>query len=137
HYRLQRVHGQEPSLMMRITRAPIVLLLVVACGTGDGATGSDHIAAAPELEAEEVVRVGSVDDPDAGFSRIGGITVDGQGGVHVLESQEKQIRVYDWNGVQIRTFGRDGAGPGEFKSPRLIGYRRDTLAVGDASLGRI
>jgi hypothetical protein len=91
----------------------------------------------PAIVAEEVGRVGSVDDPDIGFSRIGGIAIDGQGAVYVLESQDRQIRVYDEDGSHIRTFGREGAGPGEFRNARLIGFRHDTLAVGDASLGRI
>jgi hypothetical protein len=110
---------------------------MLACRAGDEVTDANHIANAPELVAEEVGRVGSVDDPDAGFSRIGGIAVDGESAVYVLESQDRQIRVYDQNGLRIRTFGREGAGPGEFKNPTLIGFRHDTLAVGDASLGRI
>lgn len=118
--------------------APLVLLLMLACRAADGEGGGvNHIADAPELSVVEVRRVGSVDDPDAGFSRIGGIAVDAQGAVYVLESQEKQIRVYDPNGQHIRTFGGEGSGPGEFKNPKLIGFRDDTLAIGDATLGRI
>ena len=117
--------------------APAVLLLVLACATADEAADANHIANAPELVADEVVRVGSVDDPDTGFSRIGGVAVDGEGAAYVLESQDREIRVYDETGLHIRTFGREGAAPGEFRSPTLIGFRHDTLAVRDAGLGRV
>jgi 6-bladed beta-propeller len=32
-----------------------------------------------------------------------------------LERQEEQIRVFDSTGAYVRTIGREGAGPGEFK----------------------
>jgi hypothetical protein len=114
-----------------------VLLLLLACRAGEAEPDESHLANVPELVAEEVLRVGSVDDPDAGFTRIGGIAVDGHGMVHVLESHDRQIRVYDEDGSHVRTFGRAGEGPGEFRSARLIGLRHDTLVVGDAGLGRI
>jgi hypothetical protein len=111
--------------------------MLLACRAGEAEFDVTHIANVPALAAEEVGRVGSVDDPDVGFSRIGGIAVDDQGAVYVLESQDQQIRVYDEDGSRIRTFGRAGAGPGEFRNARLIGFRHDTLAVGDAGLGRV
>lgn len=119
------------------SHAPVVLLLLLACRSGSAELDGAHVSNAPELVAEEVLRIGSVDDPDVGFSRIGGIAVNGQGSVYVLESQDRQIRVYDEDGLRIGTFGRQGDGPGEFKNATLIGFRHDTLAVGDASLGRI
>jgi len=117
--------------------AAAALILLLACRAGEAEFDAMHVANAPALAAEEVVRVGSLDDPDVGFSRIGGIAVDDQGDAYVLESQDRQIRVYSRDGSRLRTFGRDGAGPGEFRNARLIGFRRDTLAVGDANLGRI
>jgi hypothetical protein len=123
----------------RAVRSPasVVLIFVLACHAGEAGFDATHIANVPALAAEEVGRVGSVDDPDVGFSRIGGVAVDDQGAVYVLESQDRQIRVYGEDGSRIRTFGRAGAGPGEFRNARLIGFRHDTLAVGDAGLGRV
>jgi hypothetical protein len=113
-----------------------ILLLILACSRSEQ-EGEAHVASATELVAEEDLRVGSVDDPDAGFSRIGGVTVDTEGLIYVLESQDRQIRVYDDQGRLLRRIGREGEGPGEFRSPMLIGLQHDTLAIGDLSLGRV
>lgn len=114
-----------------------ILLLMLACSRSEPDEGDTHVANAPELVPEEELRVGSVDDPDAGFSRIGGVAVDTEGLIYVLESQDRHVRVYDDQGRLLRRIGRDGEGPGEFRSPMLIGLRHDTLAIGDLSLGRV
>lgn len=114
-----------------------VLLLILACTRGEPDQRELHVANAPEVVAEEELRVGSVDDPDAGFSRIGGVAVDTDGLIYVLESQDRQVRVYDDQGRLVRRIGGEGEGPGEFRSPMLIGLQHDTLAIGDPGLGRV
>lgn len=114
-----------------------VLLLLAACEPNSPIADDGHVAGATELMPEEVWRVGSVDDPDAGFSHIGGVAVDNEGSIYVLETQDRQVRVYDGEGQLIRRIGREGEGPGEFRSPSLIGLRQDTLAVADLNLARI
>jgi hypothetical protein len=115
----------------------VFLILTVACQPSNRQHDAANVANATELVAEEELRIGSVNDPDVGFSRIGGVAVDAEGLIHVLESEDRQIRVYDDQGRHIRSIGRHGAGPGEFRSVTLIGLLHDTLAVGDPSLGRI
>lgn len=120
------------------TRRLVLLILLLACRPGDdGQHDAAHVANATELVADEELRIGSVDDPDVGFSRIGGVVVDNEGLVYVLEGQDRQVRVYDEHGRLIRTIGRHGAGPGEFRSATLIGLQHDTLAIGDSSIGRV
>jgi hypothetical protein len=114
-----------------------MLILLAACGPGGRRQDQPDVAAAIELVAEEELRIGSVDDPDLGFSRVGGIVVDPDGVMYVLESQDRQVRVYDPDGRRLQTFGGQGDGPGEFRNPILIGLRQDTLAVGDMNLGRV
>ncbi|MDX1675503.1 MAG: hypothetical protein R3314_11970 [Longimicrobiales bacterium] len=62
----------------------------------------------------EELRIGTVagDGPDL-FGRITSLTVDGAGRVYVLEGQAQEIRVFDGAGAHVRTFGREGGGPGE------------------------
>jgi hypothetical protein len=85
----------------------------------------------------EELRIGSVDDPDAGFTDIGGIAVDSEGLVYVLERRDRAVRVYDTSAQLVRTIGRSGEGPGEFRSPLLLGLLGDTLWVNDVGLRRV
>lgn len=118
-------------------RGFVSVLLLVACGSSERQQSEADVAKTPEFVAEQELRIGSVDDPDLGFSHIGGIVVDAGGVMYVLESQDRQIRVYDEQGRRLRTIGRQGDGPGEFRNATLIGLRHDTLAVGDLNLGRV
>lgn len=144
HY--ARMHPLESLWMRRSARAISshpgsvlsLLLLILACGDRSEANqGGTHVADAPELSAVEELRIGSVNDPDAGFSHIGGVAVDTEGSMYVLENQDRQIRVYNDQGRLLRRIGGEGEGPGEFRRPMLIGLQHDTLAIADLDLGRV
>lgn len=110
--------------------------LAAACGANEADTRA-HVDALPRLELREQVHIGSVDDPDLGFTSIGDITVDHEGRLYVAETTDDQIRVYDGAGQLLRRIGREGEGPGEFRRVRFIGVVGDTLWVSDASLRRM
>ncbi len=65
----------------------------------------------------EDLRIGAVEGtgPDV-LGNVIALEVDAEGRIFVLESQAKEIRVFGRDGVFVRSFGREGAGPGEFKS---------------------
>jgi hypothetical protein len=109
---------------------------LAACGAGPA---SDHANAdeLPSLTAAEDVRIGSVDDPNVGFSRVGPIDVDRDGNVYAFELMESEIRVFDSAGRPIRRFGGPGEGPGEFSMLRSFGVRGDTVWVLDQGLRRL
>lgn len=111
-------------------------ICLLACG-GGAPRDPSHIDTLPVLAAIEELRLGSLTDPDVGFSRIGGVALDHAGNAYVSESQEHHVRVYDPDGVRIRTIGREGEGPGEFLAPEGLGFRGDTLWVADARRTRI
>jgi hypothetical protein len=56
------------------------------------------------------------DGPDL-FGQVAGIVVDDAGRIHVLDRQAKEIRTFDSTGAYVRTFGREGSGPGELLNP--------------------
>jgi hypothetical protein len=68
-------------------------------------------------------RIGSNegDGPDL-FGEIGALEVGPAGRVFLLESQAKEIRVFDTDGSHVRTIGRAGRGPGEFNRPLDIQF---------------
>jgi hypothetical protein len=111
-------------------------LLATACGdVGD--SDAPHLDELPALAAVEEVRIGSLDDPDAGFSRIGTIRGAATGEIYVLESAAREVRVFSPDGERLRTIGRRGEGPGEFLSPSDLGLLGDTLWVYDFTARRI
>jgi hypothetical protein len=64
----------------------------------------------------EDLRLGAVEgDSLSTFGRIMDVEVDRAGRIYVLDGQAQAIRVFDARGQFVRTIGRKGAGPGEFK----------------------
>lgn len=61
----------------------------------------------------------------------------GDGRVAVLESGAHEVRLFDAEGVHLRTLGRSGDGPGEFRSPLRFWPRGDSLVVYDWSGSRV
>jgi hypothetical protein len=104
-----------------------------AGGSGDGGFVDDL----PRFTIDEELRIGSLDDPEVGFSSIRAVTVDRAGLVYVLEQQEMEVRVYDWDGTLRTRLGSRGEGPGEFQFPSQMGFVGDTLWVSDIRLRRV
>ncbi len=98
--------------------------------------GVTTLEAVPVLSATETLRVGSVEDPDLGFSQVSGVDVDRDGNLFVAEGLEREIRVYAPDGTFLRRIGRKGEGPGEFQFLRLMGVIGDTVWVVDNRLQR-
>ena len=90
----------------------------------------------PILTAVEDLRIGSLDDPDLGFSRISGVHVDRDGQLFVGESLLQEIRVFDLDGNFVRIIGGKGEGPGEFQYLFRWGVVGDTVWVADYQLQR-
>ena len=112
-------------------------LILQHVGCGETNTRITLVDELPSIDVEEAFRIGSVDDPDLGFSSIGGITVDRDGSAFVFDRQDATIRVYDADGTLQTKFGGPGEGPGEFRMPAALGFRADTLWVADIRLRRI
>ncbi len=114
----------------------LFLPVLLGCSAG-GERGRGDIDALSALVAVEDLRIGDAEDPDRGFSRIGGVDVDRDGQLFVFEMMDQQIRVYDPTGALVRAFGREGDGPGEFRRVDRFGVAGDTLWVSDSGLRRL
>lgn len=115
----------------------LVLAAVWVCACAAEAPIGVEADTLPTLALLEDVRIGSVGDAEAGFSRIGAVDVAEDGRVLVLETQERRVRVYNDRGQLILAIGRPGDGPGEFRGPSWLGVRGDTLWVGDMGNARL
>lgn len=65
----------------------------------------------------------SSDDINSMFSLIGGVMVDIDEDIIVIDEREMIIKVFDKTGKHLRTFGKRGQGPGEFSSAYRIGLK--------------
>jgi hypothetical protein len=67
-------------------------------------------------QVTEESRIGTLqgDGPDM-FGSIAAVEVDPNGRLYVFDRQALELRVFDPTGRHIRTIGREGGGPGEFK----------------------
>lgn len=101
--------------------------IVAACGAGDAGSTLETI----RLEAVPELRIGSVDDPDRTLTRFRHLVVAPDGRIYTAHDQERLIRVHDAEGTLVRTIGRQGSGPGEFRYFDAIGLLGDTLWVLD------
>ena len=132
------------------------VLVTGACGGGAGGWGgviTDSagvtVVANPEAgrwrtgegwDVREELTIGRVDgDPGYLFGSIAGVCVGSTGEVIVVDRQAATARVFDREGLLVRTLGGPGSGPGEL-SNTLAGCwvgPGDTLAVPDLQRFRI
>lgn len=76
--------------------------------------------------------------PEYIFSGIGGLAVDEQGNIYAIDSREAVVRVFDHQGMYVRTIGRKGQGPGETQYPVFVqATPQEELAVYDYSVARM
>lgn len=88
----------------------------------------------PGYVIEEELRIGTMDGegPDQ-FGQIKGLAVLSDGRMAVLDALAREVRVFGREGGHLATWGRQGAGPGEFESPwGLMRDDRDRLWVPDS-----
>ena len=85
------------------------------------------------LGDEPIFRVGNDESNEATwFSTIRGMGRLSDGSVAVLDRSSAEIRIFDRDGRHVRSMGRRGEGPGEFRSAwKLWVLPGDTLWAGD------
>lgn len=70
------------------------------------------------------------------IGKPGSLTADAEGNVYLMQTSPTVIKVYGPDGTWRRDIGRDGDGPGEFRSG-MFGIYRDTLFVQDPNNTRL
>ncbi len=95
----------------------------------------------PEWQLTPAVSIGpksvtEQETPDE-FGRVSAAALGPNGTVFVADAANDEIRVFGLDGAHIRTFGRDGEGPGEFGSIYSIAWVGDRLLTLDPWVGRI
>lgn len=100
--------------------------------------GDIYTASLPEWRVVEQLVIGQGDGvPEQELYRVSGAIVLHDGSIAVANRGSAEVRVFDRDGRHLRSFGREGEGPGEFK--RLSWLARtggDTLVAFDTDLRR-
>ncbi len=116
--------------MNRLGRATIAVLAFASCRTPPGSSS-------PEWKLSETLRIGAEGRPETEFHRVAGAVRLANGEIAVADRGSNRVRYFGPDGTFRRSFGREGAGPGEFRSMgRLIRFG-DTLAIHDLRNGRL
>lgn len=143
-------------LLTAVQSTPLCALAILAACGGDGSgwagtmTDSagvvivENMDSAPldgggwSIAAEPDLAIGTVEGDTAyQFYGISGAHRTAEGQYVVVNAGSRNIRVYDAQGVFVRSFGRRGGGPEEFEMPVLAGVSHDTLIVVDQAHHRI
>ena len=138
--------SRRPSLRSLPGRLTAIALAIAACvgfhsstlagewaGTEETRDGATHVMnpATPSngtvsVDVEEMWRLGGLSDAEEEFfGVISGITTDSDGNVYLLDAQLTEVKVFSANGEYVRTIGREGEGPGEFRTPTALFFMPD------------
>src|SRR5215204_2076344 len=98
---------------------------------------SAHAQATWTLSAQPTVSIGNDGTPATEFSRIEQVMRLSGGRTAVVNAATNDIRIFGARGEHLKTFGRTGAGPGEFRALMFAGRSGDTAFLYDRSLKRI
>src|SRR5690606_19272005 len=80
--------------------------------TVSGGVWPEDVAVVPE------VTIGQFEGPDEYiFGQIQSLTVAQDGSIYLYDGQAKALRQYAPDGAYVRTIGREGGGPGEYRRP--------------------
>jgi hypothetical protein len=84
-----------------------------------GSVWGDTMVLVPELAIGLADAADPADQPFL-FGSPRGMILDRAGRIHVLDQQAREVRTFDADGRHLRSFGRQGQGPGEFSNPDAI-----------------
>lgn len=119
--------------------ATLATLTVFAAGcVGSDATGEGDAAAESWTLGAPGVEIGTVEgEPAYLLHQVVDAIRLADGRIAVLNAGSHEVRLYGADGTHLRSIGREGDGPGEFRRPARLRHRGgDTVAVVDEGLRR-
>jgi hypothetical protein len=105
-----------------------LLAMFLLCFTGAGAAAQSK---------HTLTRVARVDGDAADLTAISWLSFSPSGNIIALQSMDGLAKEFSSAGKLVRTIGRKGSGPGEFRLLGLGGWTADTLWLYDTELDRI
>lgn len=115
----------------RLAASACLAVFLSGCGVDPEAGTVEPEEAAPPAEVVVEGLEALVSDTEIDLAYPGAIDIDGAGNLWVADSRLHQVLVIGPAGEVLRTVGRNGEGPGEFRGPRGLGIRGDHAYVLD------
>lgn len=92
----------------------------------------------PRIRLEFLEMLGGESDDNYLFHQPNGIASDQEGNIYVLDSRNFRVQVFDRDRKYLRSFGRQGQGPGDLGRPECIDLDGSgNVYIGDPGNGRI
>jgi hypothetical protein len=125
-----------------VLRTAAVILLASACVGESGPPMSVAGSAGAAVRTHEVTptRIADLGAFEGDGSEVFGSVRDviqADGHLFVVDGVGRSVEVFDLNRDHIATLGRDGDGPGEYRSPEIIEVAEDSVLVWDGRSQRI
>ena len=115
--------------------------LTISVDTVGNIIHTNNTGTPPDWRLVPVVSIGPKSVAETGapeeFGRVNSVAVGPDGMLFVADGINREVRVFGLDGVHRRTFGRNGEGPGEFRSLYSLAWVSDRLLTLDPNLGRI
>lgn len=91
----------------------------------------------PQWQATPLYAVGAVEGGPIEFGSIRSLLLDSAGTLVVVDSRSRTVSEFDSTGALVRQIGREGAGPGEYRSPYSVAWLDGNLALLDPGNTRV
>ena len=107
----------------------------------EGVTPVSNTGTPPPARLDLVVSIGPKTLTDTGspdeFGGVSSVALGPGEEVYVADARNREVRVFGLDGSHRRTFGREGEGPGEFRSLQSLAWTGDRLLTFDPAQARI
>ena len=136
----RRVRGSAGTLLLlgaacTTAEQPPAPRLVTRVDTVAGVPNVVSVGEPPAWRLEELVALGEAEGEP--FGRVTGVTGTAEGELFVADAIAKRIYRFAPDGRFVAALGREGGGPGEFRSMRSLAWTGPWLATLDAGNGRV
>lgn len=114
-------------------------LVATGCAGDSGSAGDESQGRLPLEIVEAGQPIGSLDgSPEETFGLITQLATGPDDELYVVDGLGRTVRVFDREGGYLRSLGREGSGPGEFRAPNFVIAGPDgTVSVRDLELERL
>jgi len=116
-----------------------MISIISAAGCGGSEQAREEAPPSREVSAEPLLTIGEMDgDPHYLFGRIADAEFFPDGRIAVADFGARSVRIFDAAGTFVADLGREGEGPGEFRSVDAVWIDApDTVAAFDSRLRRV